>query len=75
MSVPSPLERAVSIAGSETKLAEAIGTRQQYVNRAKRKRLCPAEWVLPIERATGVSRHDLRPDLYPREDTVPAAAE
>ncbi len=27
----------------------------------------PAERVLQIERATGVSRHDLRPDLYPRE--------
>jgi DNA-binding transcriptional regulator YdaS (Cro superfamily) len=28
-----------------------------------------AEQVLPIEKATGgrVSRHDLRPDIYPRE--------
>jgi DNA-binding transcriptional regulator YdaS (Cro superfamily) len=27
----------------------------------------PAERVLHLERATGISRHDLRPDLYPRE--------
>lgn len=27
----------------------------------------PAERVLHVERVTGVSRHDLRPDLYPRE--------
>lgn len=27
----------------------------------------PAERVLTVERATGVSRHQLRPDLYPLE--------
>lgn len=31
----------------------------------------PAERVLHVERVTGVSRHDLRPDIYPRE--APAA--
>lgn len=31
------------------------------------KRPCPAGLVLPIEAATGVSRHELRPDLYPVE--------
>lgn len=33
----------------------------------------PAEHVLKVEAATGVSRHDLRPDLYPRglQDDVP----
>ncbi len=28
----------------------------------------PAERVLEVERVTGISRHDLRPDLYPREE-------
>jgi DNA-binding transcriptional regulator YdaS (Cro superfamily) len=32
----------------------------------------PAERVLQVEKATGVSRHDLRPDLYPREDASAA---
>jgi DNA-binding transcriptional regulator YdaS (Cro superfamily) len=27
----------------------------------------PAERVLDVERITGIPRHDLRPDLYPRE--------
>lgn len=27
----------------------------------------PAERVLEVERHLGVSRHDLRPDLYPRD--------
>jgi DNA-binding transcriptional regulator YdaS (Cro superfamily) len=31
-------------------------------------RQAPAVRVLEIERLTGVSRHDLRPDIYPRED-------
>jgi DNA-binding transcriptional regulator YdaS (Cro superfamily) len=30
--------------------------------------IVPAVRVLQIERITGVSRHDLRPDLYPREE-------
>lgn len=32
----------------------------------------PAERVLAIEAATGVSRHDLRPDLYPRDEKAAA---
>lgn len=28
----------------------------------------PAERVLDVERATGVSRHRLRPDLYPDQE-------
>jgi DNA-binding transcriptional regulator YdaS (Cro superfamily) len=66
----SPLERAVQIAGGQTALADACGVKQGHVwhwlNRAKR---VPAEQVLKIERATAgaVTRHDLRPDLYPLE--------
>jgi DNA-binding transcriptional regulator YdaS (Cro superfamily) len=32
----------------------------------------PAERVLQVERATGVSRHRLRPDIYPADDAAPA---
>lgn len=31
-------------------------------------RVLPAEHVLLVESQTGISRHDLRPDLYPREN-------
>lgn len=61
------LRRACKLIGGQKPLAKAIGTTQSQVwywlERSKRG--IPAEFVLPIERATGVSRHDLRPDLYP----------
>lgn len=33
------------------------------------------EHVLTVEAATGVSRHDLRPDIYPRDPVAPGAVE
>jgi DNA-binding transcriptional regulator YdaS (Cro superfamily) len=39
----------------------------RWVNQAKQ---LPAEYVLTAERLYGVSRHDLRPDIYPREIMV-----
>lgn len=35
----------------------------------------PVRRVLAIEKLTGVSRHDLRPDIYPREDWEPKPVE
>ena len=66
----SPLRRAKNILGSEAALAAVVGVTQPSVhymlNDGKR---VPAEWCLPIERATEgkVTRHDLRPALYPAE--------
>ena len=39
----------------------------RWINQSKQ---LPAEYVLRAEAATGVSRHDLRPDIYPRESMV-----
>ena len=36
----------------------------------KQGKMLPAEFVLKTEAETGISRHDLRPDLYPREDAA-----
>ena len=65
----SPLERAIKAAGSQKKLAEQLGVGQTAVSNwvTRKHRRIPAERVLPIEALTGVSRHELRPDLYPRE--------
>ena len=64
------LERAVDLAGGQTALATALGVAQGRIwNWLNRDQRVPAEMVIPIEEATGVSRHDLRPDIYPREDT------
>jgi DNA-binding transcriptional regulator YdaS (Cro superfamily) len=62
------LERAVEKAGSQSSFAEAVGTSQQLVSYwlSKGKPL-PAEFVLPAEARLGISRHDLRPDIYPVE--------
>lgn len=64
------LHRAAEILGSQAALARAIGRTQQAVNGVfSRGAEPPAEWCLPIERATGgkVTRHELRPDIYPVE--------
>jgi DNA-binding transcriptional regulator YdaS (Cro superfamily) len=65
------LERAVEAAGSQSKFAAAVGTSQQLVSYwlTNRKAL-PAEFVLPAEAALGISRHDLRPDIYPKEQAA-----
>jgi len=63
------LKRACERAGGQKRLAELIGTRQSLVwywlNGAK-KGITP-EFVLAIERETGVSRSELRPDLWPAD--------
>ena len=69
----NPLERAIKSAGGLARLAERMKVTPQVIHNW-RSRGIPAERVLEIERATAdesgvpsVSRHDLRPDLYPRE--------
>ncbi|CAH1653415.1 hypothetical protein CHELA1G11_10633 [Hyphomicrobiales bacterium] len=63
------LHRACEIVGGQTALADILGVRQStlhyWLNRSKRG--VPAHYVLPIEAATygAVSRHQLRPDIYP----------
>jgi DNA-binding transcriptional regulator YdaS (Cro superfamily) len=65
----SPLQKAVTVAGGQLALAKKIGLKQGHVwwwlNRSKK---VPAEQVIAIEKATGVSRHELRPDIYPIRD-------
>jgi DNA-binding transcriptional regulator YdaS (Cro superfamily) len=62
------LEQAVTIAGSQTRIARICGVTQASVWKwLRRKKRLPAEHVLRVEAATGVSRHALRPDIYPKE--------
>ena len=63
------LKRACELAGGQKPLADRIGTTQSQVWYwlKKSKRGVPAEFVLSIERETGVSRTELRPDLWPEE--------
>jgi DNA-binding transcriptional regulator YdaS (Cro superfamily) len=68
------LQLAVSRAGSQSEMARICGVSQPAVWKwlQSSKRL-PAEYVLGVEAATGVSRHVLRPDIYPVEVPGPHA--
>jgi DNA-binding transcriptional regulator YdaS (Cro superfamily) len=61
------LNAAVEAAGSQSQFARDMGTHQPMVWRwLNQSKQLPAEYVLTAERLYGVSRHDLRPDIYPR---------
>jgi len=59
-----PLSAAIKAVGGYSALAAILGLTKASVHQWKR---VPAERVLAVEAATGVSRQQLRPDLYPAE--------
>jgi DNA-binding transcriptional regulator YdaS (Cro superfamily) len=63
------LKKVIDLAGGQSALARSCGITQQTVWVWLKKGRVPAERVLQLERISGgvVSRHDLRPDIYPRE--------
>lgn len=57
---------ALQRAGSQAKFARICGCTEPNVWQLVRgQRPLPARYVLSVEAATGVSRHELRPDIYP----------
>lgn len=60
-------ERAIEAAGGVGQLARALGIAQPSVSAWTR---IPADRVIAIESATGIPRHELRPDLYATPDAV-----
>lgn len=69
------LKIAIQRAGSQRALAQMIGARQQnvwdWLNKGK-KQVSP-RFAVAIEDATGVSKHDLRPDIFgPNPHSAPA---
>jgi TorA maturation chaperone TorD len=59
--IDAGLDEAIRAAGSITELARRIGISQPSVSNWAR---IPAERVLAVEAATGISRTTLRPDIY-----------
>src|SRR5438876_4685936 len=55
------LSHAIDVAGGVAQLARKIGIAQPSVSNWNR---VPAQRVVAVEAATGVSRRQLRPDLY-----------
>jgi len=66
----SAISKAVEKAGSQAELARLLGVSSQAINKMLTAKRVPAERVLKIEEVTGVSRHELRPDLYPAESAA-----
>jgi len=65
--------RAAKAVGGQSKLARLLNIKPQAVQHWCSTGKIPAERVLPVETATGISRHELRPDLYPHADSQSAA--
>ena len=57
------LEKAIKKAGTASNLATLLGIKPMSVSRYKG--VVPHDRVLPIFNITGVTPHELRPDLYP----------
>jgi len=59
---PGPIvKKAIEKAGGLTVLANALGVPRQNIHQWRR---VPAEWVLRVEWVTGISRRELRPDVF-----------
>ena len=68
----SALSRAIDAVGGQSALAKCIGVRQSVVHYwiSGSKKGVPAEYCAAIEAATGVTREDLRPDVFTKQDTA-----
>ena len=58
------LKRAIKAVGGPAKLAAPLGISVQAISQWDE---VPPLRVLAVERVSGVSRYELRPDLYPLE--------
>lgn len=66
----NPLAEAIDKAGGQAALARQLGVKQQTIfGWLHHSRQVPAERVLAVERVTGIPRHELRPDIYPEDET------
>lgn len=70
------IEQAITLAGSQAKLADGCGVKQQSIWQAKETGRCSAELALQIEHFLDgrITARQLRPDLpWPSPSTAPAA--
>ncbi|MDF2603590.1 transcriptional regulator [Sphingomonas sp.] len=74
LSPAATLREAIKQIGSQTATGRLLGVSQAavwaWLNEGK---VLPAEHVLRVEEATGISRHRLRPDVYGPEPAEHAA--
>lgn len=71
----SPVEKAIDALGGLTKAAAALGIdNPSVIANWRTRRRVPAERTLEVEALTGISRHDLRPDIFGPAPTKGRAA-
>lgn len=61
------LTNAIAAAGGVARLAQNLGIAQNVVSNWKARGQAPASRCVAIEEATGISRHELRPDVFGQE--------
>jgi DNA-binding transcriptional regulator YdaS (Cro superfamily) len=80
----SALKKAVDLCDGQSELARRLSeltgqkiTQQRIWNIIHRSKKVPAEFVIPIERATGgkVTRYQLRDDIWPADEAPSSATE
>ena len=63
------ITKAIQISGSQSAVARQLGISQPrlwyWLNKGQ---LVPAEYVLSFEKITGISRQEIRPDIYPKDN-------
>lgn len=64
MTDTSAIEKAIEVAGGLSALASKLGIKPPSVYEWKARGRVPAERVLDVESATGVTRYELRPDIF-----------
>ncbi|KFL31423.1 hypothetical protein JP75_07645 [Devosia riboflavina] len=65
MEPKTALEKAIEAAGSQRALAAILKVSQQVVSyRVQSGKGLSAEDALKVEASTGMSRHELRPDIF-----------
>lgn len=66
---PTLIERVICAAGGLSPLARKIGIKPPSVHEWKVRGQVPGNRVLAVEAVTGISRHELRPDIYGESPT------
>jgi DNA-binding transcriptional regulator YdaS (Cro superfamily) len=64
----TPVDRVIKAVGGLGALAKRLDISRQAIDKWRRAGV-PAERVLTLESISGVSRSELRPDLYPLESS------
>ena len=59
------IDKAITKAGTATRLAELLSAMTVSHWRNRYRGVVPADRVLQIYAVTGITPHELRPDLYP----------